>query len=151
MKCQFFLWLVVHNRCWTTGRLAKRELPHPERCPLCDQADESIQHILNTCVFARQVWFLLFIRFGLPDGSPQPDNVFFSDWWVRTCNMIIKPMKHGFNTLVILGAWLIWKHHNDCVFNGVTPSVHKVLCQDGDEARLWCDVGAKGLLQLIVS
>jgi hypothetical protein len=35
-KCHFFLWLVAHNRCWTADRLARRNLPHPNRCPLCD-------------------------------------------------------------------------------------------------------------------
>ncbi|GJN31492.1 hypothetical protein PR202_gb19900 [Eleusine coracana subsp. coracana] len=36
-KCQFFLWLAMHKRCWTADRLARRNLPHPECCPLCDQ------------------------------------------------------------------------------------------------------------------
>jgi hypothetical protein len=35
-KCHFFLWLVAHNKCWTTDRLAKRGMNHPVRCPLCD-------------------------------------------------------------------------------------------------------------------
>jgi hypothetical protein len=29
-KCRFFMWLVAHNRCWTTDRLARRGLPHLE-------------------------------------------------------------------------------------------------------------------------
>jgi hypothetical protein len=32
-KCSFFLWLVMHNRCWTADRLARRGLPHPSVCP----------------------------------------------------------------------------------------------------------------------
>jgi hypothetical protein len=32
-------------------------LPHPEKCPPCDQED--VQHILPTCVFAHQFWHLL--------------------------------------------------------------------------------------------
>jgi hypothetical protein len=59
-KCHFFMWLVAHKRCWTTDRLARRGLPHPECCPLCDQADESIDHLLVTCVFSRQFWFHMF-------------------------------------------------------------------------------------------
>jgi len=34
------LWLMAHNRCWTADRLARRGLPHPEECPLCEQEDE---------------------------------------------------------------------------------------------------------------
>jgi hypothetical protein len=31
-RCRFFMWLVAHNRCWTADRLAKRGLPHHDRC-----------------------------------------------------------------------------------------------------------------------
>jgi hypothetical protein len=54
-RCKFFIWLVFHNRCWTVDRLAKRGLPHPDACQLCDQDDEDIHHLLAGCVFARQV------------------------------------------------------------------------------------------------
>jgi len=56
-KCKFFMWLVAHNRCWTADRLAKNGLAHPEKCPLCDQEEETINHLLLSCVFARQTWF----------------------------------------------------------------------------------------------
>jgi len=52
-KCMTFVWLAIRNRCWTADRLAKRGLQHPERCVLCDQEEETIQHILTSCVFAR--------------------------------------------------------------------------------------------------
>ena len=55
-KCKFFLWLVAHNRCWTADRLAKRGLNHPPKCPLCDEVDETIDHLLVSCVFTRQFW-----------------------------------------------------------------------------------------------
>jgi hypothetical protein len=35
-KCCFFVWRVAHNNCWMADRLARRGLPHPEFCPLCD-------------------------------------------------------------------------------------------------------------------
>ena len=35
-KCKVFLWLAIRNRCWTADRLARRGLPHPPKCPLCD-------------------------------------------------------------------------------------------------------------------
>jgi len=64
-KCRFFHWLVAHNRCWTADRLAKRRLPHPEKCPHCDQENESINHLLVGCVFARQFWFHVLAQIGL--------------------------------------------------------------------------------------
>ncbi|WVZ61990.1 hypothetical protein U9M48_011792, partial [Paspalum notatum var. saurae] len=53
-NCKFFIWLAILNRCWTSNRLAKCGLPHQPSCPLCDQADESIQHLLMQCVVARE-------------------------------------------------------------------------------------------------
>uniref|UniRef100_A0A452YW54 Reverse transcriptase zinc-binding domain-containing protein n=1 Tax=Aegilops tauschii subsp. strangulata TaxID=200361 RepID=A0A452YW54_AEGTS len=56
LQCHFFMWLANKNRCWTSDRLATRGLPHQDTCPFCDQHEESIQHLLLSCVFARQVW-----------------------------------------------------------------------------------------------
>lgn len=53
LRCKFFLWLAVQNRCWTANHLARHGLSHPERCPLCDQDDETVQHLLTSCVFSR--------------------------------------------------------------------------------------------------
>ncbi|KAE8819635.1 hypothetical protein D1007_02280 [Hordeum vulgare] len=53
-EVRFFHWLANLDRCWTVDRLEHRNLPHPQRCPLCDQAPETIQHLLPACPFARQ-------------------------------------------------------------------------------------------------
>ena len=82
-KCRFFMWLVAHNRCCTAGRLARRGLPHPARCPLCDQEEENIQHLLVGCVFTRQFWFSLLRRFGLSPLAPQPQDVSFDSLWEK--------------------------------------------------------------------
>jgi hypothetical protein len=41
-KCRMFLWLVAHTPCWTVDRRARRGLPHLDKCPLCDQEDETL-------------------------------------------------------------------------------------------------------------
>jgi hypothetical protein len=53
------MWLVEHSICWTTDRLAKCGMDHLEHWPLCDQHEESINHLLVYCAFARQVWTAL--------------------------------------------------------------------------------------------
>jgi hypothetical protein len=50
-KCCFFLWLVAHNRCWTADRLARHNLPHSDRCPLCDQERKSSTTYLSPASF----------------------------------------------------------------------------------------------------
>ena len=56
LRCRFFMWLAMRDRCWTSDRLARRGLPHQDACLFCDQEDESIEHLLLTCVFSRTVW-----------------------------------------------------------------------------------------------
>jgi hypothetical protein len=34
-----------------------------------------------------------------------------------------KDARQGFNSLVVFGAWTIWRVRNDMVFNGVSPRV----------------------------
>ena len=51
-KCKFFMWTVAHNKCWTADRLARKGLPHPVVCPFCDQAEETLEHLLIACVFS---------------------------------------------------------------------------------------------------
>jgi hypothetical protein len=44
-----------------------------------------------------------------------------------------KEYKKGVNSLIILGAWMIWKHKNACVFEGVAPSVNSIVRDLKDE------------------
>jgi hypothetical protein len=142
-KCRFFIWLVEHNRCWTSDKLAKRGMDHPERCPLYDQQDETINHLLASCMFARQVWAGLLQPVGLLELTPQPHDGLFEEWRRTVILRVPAQLKKGFNSLVVMGMWVIWKHRNSCVFNGVTPSVPAVLGMAREEALLWTMDGAK--------
>jgi hypothetical protein len=50
----FSFGLLLKKRCWTIDRLVKRGLDHPEKCLLCDQEAETMDHLFVTCVFARE-------------------------------------------------------------------------------------------------
>jgi hypothetical protein len=51
----------------------------------------------------------------------------------------------GLNSLVILGAWSIWRHRNDCIFNGARPNVNLALDLARGEVSWWSMAGAKGI------
>jgi hypothetical protein len=144
------MWLVAHNRCWTADRLARRGLQHPDKCLLCDQEDENIQHLLIGCVVARQFWYSLLHSVGLSQLSPAVNDSPFDAWWERVAAAVTGDVQRGLNSLIILGAWCIWKHRNNCVFNGASPSVASMLSMARDEAHLWTLAGAKGLASLSV-
>jgi hypothetical protein len=109
-KCRFFMWLVALNRCWTADRLARRGLPHPDRCLLCDQEKENIRHLLIGCVFARHFWHDTLHSFGLAALAPQPVDSYFDAWWDKVVLTVSEDARKGLNSLIILGAWTIWKH-----------------------------------------
>jgi hypothetical protein len=72
----------------------------------------------------------------------------FEDWWRLSCQRVEGLARKGFNSLVILGAWSIWKHRNRCVFDGSPPSVVAHLLLAREEALLWTMARAKGLSSL---
>ena len=78
-----------------------------------------IQHILTSCVFARQFWFGVLQSLNLTHLTPSSSSVSFADWWRRSWKKVQKQHRKGFNSLCILGAWILWKHRNACVFNGM--------------------------------
>jgi nuclear pore complex protein Nup210 len=59
-------------------------------------------------------------------------------------------VKQGLNLLIILGAWMLWKHRNNCVFNGANPNTQFVIRTSLEETNLWCFADAKGLAHLEV-
>jgi hypothetical protein len=60
-------------------------------------------------------------------------------------------IKGGLNSLSVLGAWTLWRHRNDCVFNGVSPRLSTALAMAREEAWAWCMAGARGLSLLTAS
>ncbi|CAN6231704.1 unnamed protein product [Urochloa humidicola] len=149
-RCKLFIWLVFRNRVWTADRLAKRGLAHPESCPLCDQAEETIHHLLVGCVFTRQVWALIFQHLGLNMLTPEPSTSRFSKWWWSAITMVPKEVRKGLNSLIILVAWEVWKHRNSCVFDGARPCIQEVLRAVQAEGNLWCSAGARKLQELLL-
>jgi hypothetical protein len=56
-----------------------------------------------------------------------------------------KIKRKGLNSLIILGAWILWKHRNACVFEGARPSIQHILQNFSLERKLWHLAGAHSL------
>jgi hypothetical protein len=60
-------------------RLARKGMDGTEQCLLCDQHLETINHLLTSCVFARQFWAALLQPVGMLQLVPQPADGVFED------------------------------------------------------------------------
>jgi len=148
-KCKFSMWLAAHNRCWIADHLTRRNLPYLEHCPLCDQTEETIDHLLVSCVFTRQAWFRILHKLGLQALTPKVETVSFDEWWETTSNRVEGQVQQGLNSIIILGAWSIWNHRNRCVFDGISPNLNGVLSAVEEEMHLWSWAGARGVSHLL--
>ncbi|KAF8662664.1 hypothetical protein HU200_056266 [Digitaria exilis] len=61
-----------------------------------------------------------------------------------------KEKRTGINTIIILAAWVLWKHRNSCVFDNTRPNIAALLSIFSEERHLWCLAGARGLRALDV-
>jgi hypothetical protein len=93
----------------------------------------------------RQFWFSLFQQLKLPEFTPQIDTISFMNWWQMVNDLPLGPRRKGLNSMIILGAWILWKHRNRCVFDGAAPSLVAALSQADDERSAWEMAGAKGI------
>jgi hypothetical protein len=139
------VWLVAYKKCWTADRLAQRGLDHSEKCPLCDQDEETINHLLVSCVFAKQFWFEFLRHANLQGLAPQSGIVSFLDWWTQATERSMGMEKRGIDSSIILGVWTLWKHQNRCVFDAMMPNLAVGLAQVAEDRKMWELARAKGV------
>ncbi|KAJ1286065.1 hypothetical protein BS78_03G325700 [Paspalum vaginatum] len=65
-------------------------------------------------------------------------EISFAEWWRKASRRIDKVRRKGFNSVVILGSWILWLHRNKCVFDGPSPSLLVAELFSLDEMKFWC-------------
>lgn len=78
--------------------------PHVPPRDKRDQEDETINHLLISCVFARQFWYLLLRQLGLYSLSLQPSDSSFDSWWEKAIGAKSGLMQKYLNSLIVLGV-----------------------------------------------
>jgi hypothetical protein len=145
LKVKIFLWLALRRRHWTTDRRRRHGLPAQPRCHLCDQVEESIDHIIVVCPFSREIWFLVLraINLTLPADSTTAIR-----WWRRLRSMVTNDRRRGMDSLFALVSWQLWKELNGRCFRESPASIQEILQVIKTEADRWIKAGANGLREL---
>jgi hypothetical protein len=74
--------------------------------------------------------------------TPQPGDL-FRDWWRRASDQVHDIARQGLNSLIILGAWILWNHRKCCVFEKANPNMETIIRKAKEERDLWEMAGAK--------
>jgi hypothetical protein len=149
-KCKFFIWLVLHDRCWTAARRKKHGLQDNDDCALCSQVSETIDHILIECSFSRELWFNFLHRVGWGSIPPSTNSLGFVAWSKAARKRVQKDDRRCFDSVVILISWILWKERNCRTFDRSSKSVSQLLSLVLDEMVAWFWAGHHRLEPLLL-
>lgn len=148
LSCKIFMWLAMQYPLWTADRRLRHGLQdHTSACYICAQEEDSIDHLLLHCVFARQVWHNCFLKARISDTLVPTVYDKIEDWWLEARACIPKVNRRGFDSVVMLICWHLWKHRNGLVFGPARTSltVGAFTSQVFDVLRSWVSAGANGV------
>jgi hypothetical protein len=99
LRVKIFLWLAFKRMHRTGDRRARHGLEAREMCYLCDQARETIDHILAACPYTKDLWYniLMFLGKQLPAASHT-----MIGWWRRLRAGFDGDQRLGLDTLFAL-------------------------------------------------
>lgn len=102
------------------GRTPLATWPTTERYlhPVRARPYETTDHLLTSCVFARESWCRLLHLAGLQGIGPQ-DQATLADWWLRSRKQVPKAARKEFDSAVLLTSWNLWKERNRRTFDRV--------------------------------
>jgi len=144
-KCKFFIWLALHDRCWTAERRKRHNLQDNDSCILCAQESESIAHLLVGCSFTREVWYHILLRLRWHALTPDRQCFDLADWWTSVRKRLQKTDRRCFDSLVILTSWFIWNERNRRTFDNGVKTVVQLISAVQEEALNWMLAGFKQL------
>jgi hypothetical protein len=149
-RCKFFIWTVLLDRCWTSERLQRHSLQNNGLCALCSQAPETIVHLLLSCAYSKEVWFVLLPRAGFHHLAPSQERS-FADRWLLHRKQVHKDQRKGFDSFVVLVSWHARKERNARIFDKATQRVAQLVACIREEGQLWITAGLHALSDFLQS
>ncbi|PWA57055.1 RNA-directed DNA polymerase, eukaryota, Reverse transcriptase zinc-binding domain protein [Artemisia annua] len=113
IKVNICIWRAANNRLPTLSALnSKGIIPASLLCPLCDEATETIDHVLYECILARRIWLKCWRWWGIvvPTYFSIKDTIFRS--LAQTDSKLVSKALQGVFYVLM---WSIWKWRNRVV------------------------------------
>ncbi|KAL5126150.1 putative ribonuclease H protein [Glycine soja] len=124
-RASAFSWRLFKNRLPTKVNLRRRQVALSSyRCPLCDEEEETVDHIMFSCTSTRSLWWEVLSwvsRVGPFPTDPKSHFIQFSHWNSK------RHLDKRWEVLWIALSMTIWKHRNSVVFKNHIFSPEKVM------------------------
>nr|TKW25275.1 hypothetical protein SEVIR_3G108000v2 [Setaria viridis] len=106
--------------------------------------NETGDHILVNCSYAKQIWWGALSWLGRSCTFPDhPSSL--QDWWSHVRRLQPREMRRGIDTLFMLIIWHLWKERNAHLFHNSPSMVHQLLMSIREKAELWIQAGVHRL------
>ncbi|CAA7041153.1 unnamed protein product [Microthlaspi erraticum] len=133
-KVQHFLWRCLKNIIPVAGNLKDRHISREGKCERCHIGNETVNHLLFTCPYARLLWASSPIP-APPQGewSSSPYTNLYEAFTLSWA----KQEQAKLQKLVPWILWRLWKNRNAFVFQGKDYSVQETLQRVQEDAEEW--------------
>ncbi|KAL5170075.1 putative ribonuclease H protein [Glycine soja] len=120
-----FAWRIFKNRLPTKDNLRRRHVVLLSfNCPLCDMEEESVGHVMYSCIKTRHIWWEALGWVNRVGPFPLEPRYHFQQfcYWSRKTSV-----EKRWQVLWIALSMTIWKHRNSLIFKNQTFSSEKVM------------------------
>ncbi|CAL9224108.1 unnamed protein product, partial [Arabidopsis halleri] len=133
-KIRHFLWKCLSGAIATTTQLITRTIPADPVCQRCCKEDETINHILFTCPFAKAVW-----RHVHGTGQHYLSDYLEDNMRSLLLRATISSFSQSQRLLPFWIVWRLWRSRNDFLFRKITRTPQSEATKGTNEATEWLD------------
>ena len=122
-KIGVFAWEAAWGKVLTLDQLKRRGLSFANKCFMCEEEEETIDHLLIHCKFAKMLWDLFLSIVGISWVFPQSVLHTLLAWQGAAVGK--KRRKIWFAAPLCM-FWNLWRARNRLVFENAVPSAQRI-------------------------
>ena len=122
-KMGFFAWEASWGKVLTLDQLKRRGIPLANRCFLCEEKEETIDHLLIHCSRAKMLWDLVLAITDTKWVFPRTVCQCLLAWQSASVG---KKRKKVWMAAPLCLFWTLWLERNRVVFENEAPSAHRM-------------------------
>ena len=122
-KISFFAWEATWGKALTLDLIQKRGWALANKCFMCLEKEETIDHLLLHCTKTRVLWDLLFNLFGLSWMLPSSVRETLLSWHG---SFVGKKRKKVWRAAPLYIFWMVWKARNRLAFKDDVLSIPRL-------------------------